>query len=285
MRIDSSGAVIINNAGSDAQLYLGGASGTSRMYLARSGTESLLFNVDSGAMRFGTNNAEAMRIDSSGNLLVGKSGSSATTQGIEARADGRLWVSTSSDDSIFNRAGTDGGILSFRKDGTTVGSIASRAGVVSTIILDPRTPTASAGAGLGTTSAKIVPADTSGLTDGKSDLGDSGNRFKDGHFSGTVNAANFNTTSDATLKTNVETLTGSLDAVKSLRGVSYDWIESGGSEIGVIAQEVEAVLPDVVSTNDEGIKSVKYGNMVAVLIEAIKEQQLRIEALELKLGE
>jgi aldehyde:ferredoxin oxidoreductase len=101
---------------------------------------------------------------------------------------------------------------------------------------------------------------------------------------GTVNAANFNTTSDATLKTNVETLTGSLDAVKSLRGVSYDWIESGGSEIGVIAQEVEAVLPDVVSTNDEGIKSVKYGNMVAVLIEAIKEQQLRIEALEAQLN-
>jgi hypothetical protein len=41
----------------------------------------------------------------------------------------------------------------------------------------------------------------------------------------------------------------------------------------------------VVSTNDEGIKSVKYGNMVAVLIEAIKEQQLRIEALEAKLGD
>ena len=128
---------------------------------------------------------------------------------------------------------------------------------------------------------------TAGALDarGTTDIGASGFKFKDLHLSGTANAANFNTTSDATLKTNVETLTGSLDAVKSLRGVSYDWIESGGSEIGVIAQEVEAVLPDVVSTNDEGIKSVKYGNMVAVLIEAIKEQQLRIEALELKLGE
>ena len=97
---------------------------------------------------------------------------------------------------------------------------------------------------------------------------------------GTVNAANFNTTSDATLKTNVETLTGSLDKVKALRGVSYDWIESGGSEIGVIAQEVEAVIPDLVGTNGEGIKSVKYGNMVAVLIEAIKEQQAQIDELK-----
>ena len=98
-------------------------------------------------------------------------------------------------------------------------------------------------------------------------------RLERPHFSGTVNAANFNTTSDATLKTNVETLTGSLDAVKSLRGVSFDWLENGNSEVGVIAQEVEAVLPDVVSTNDQGIKSVKYGNMVALLIEAMKEQQ------------
>ena len=86
--------------------------------------------------------------------------------------------------------------------------------------------------------------------------------------------------SDATLKTNVETLTGSLDAVTSLRGVSFDWLENGSSEIGVIAQEVEAVLPDVVTTNGDGIKLVKYGNMVAVLIEAIKEQQIQIDDLK-----
>jgi ribonuclease PH len=73
--------------------------------------------------------------------------------------------------------------------------------------------------------------------------------------------------------------------VKALRGVSFDWIESGNSEVGVIAQEVEEVIPDVVSTNDQGIKSVKYGNLVGVLIEAIKEQQQRIEALEARLGD
>ena len=66
--------------------------------------------------------------------------------------------------------------------------------------------------------------------------------------------------------------------------MSYNWVDSGNSEVGVIAQEVEAVIPDVVSTNDQGIKSVKYGNLVGVLIEAIKEQQDRIEALEAKLN-
>jgi hypothetical protein len=104
-------------------------------------------------------------------------------------------------------------------------------------------------------------------------------------FNSTVNAPNFNTTSDATLKTNVETLTGSLNAVKSLRGVSFDWIEGGASEVGVIAQEVEAVIPQLVSISEKGIKSVKYGNMVAVLIEAIKEQQVQINELKVKLGE
>jgi hypothetical protein len=97
---------------------------------------------------------------------------------------------------------------------------------------------------------------------------------------GDVTAPNFNTTSDATLKTNVKTLTGSLDAVQALRGVSFDWIDNGGSEIGVIAQEVEAVLPALVNTNDQGIKTVKYGNMVAVLIEAVKELKAEIEELK-----
>lgn len=98
-------------------------------------------------------------------------------------------------------------------------------------------------------------------------------------ITGDATAANFNTTSDATLKTNVETLTGSLDAINAMRGVSFDWIENGGSEVGFIAQEVEQVLPQVVNTNDDGIKSVKYGNIVAVLVEALKEQQAQIDAL------
>ena len=73
--------------------------------------------------------------------------------------------------------------------------------------------------------------------------------------------------------------------MKALRGVSYEWIENGNSEVGVIAQEVEEVIPDVVSTNDQGIKSVKYGNLVGVLIEAIKEQQAQIDELKARLGD
>ena len=236
-----------------------------------------------GDLRFATGGtSERMRLDASGNLLVGQSSSTAidtssTTTGYSFRADGRAAITRDSGIALaVNRLTNDGDFIEFKSDGTAVGSIGTKSGnlfIGSTNGSD----------GHLTFGSNIVfPANSSGDAKGDAiDLGASSwGRFKDGHFSGTVNAANFNTTSDATLKTNVETLTGSLDAVKSLRGVSYDWIESGGSEIGVIAQEVEAVLPDVVSTNDEGIKSVKYGNMVAVLIEAIKEQQVQIDELK-----
>ena len=129
MRIDASGAVVINNSGGDAQLYLGGTSGTSRMYLARSGSDSLLWNVSNGNMRFGTNNAEAMRIDSSGNLLVGTTGSllagarvrasaaAATFEGEVTHAGGSgavLWA---------NRTSSDGWVAAWYRGGSSVGSI------------------------------------------------------------------------------------------------------------------------------------------------------------------
>ena len=97
---------------------------------------------------------------------------------------------------------------------------------------------------------------------------------------GDMTAANFNSTSDASLKTNVNTITRALDKVTQLRGVNFDWIDSGKSATGVIAQEIEAVLPEVVSEDKDGIKHVAYGNVVGVLIEAIKELKAEIEELK-----
>jgi hypothetical protein len=222
-----------------------------------------------------------MRIDSSGNLLVGKTSFSTGTEGLSLAENGRVFATSTNDVSIgLNRLSTDGEIARFQKDGSTVGSIGTGSGRI-------HIGQGDTGLSASDTFNSLIPWNTStnAQRDAGISLGGASARFTDAHFSGTVNAANFNTTSDATLKTNVETLTGSLDAVKSLRGVSFDWLENGNSEVGVIAQEVEAVLPDVVSTNDQGIKSVKYGNMVALLIEAMKEQQAQIDELKAKLGE
>lgn len=91
--------------------------------------------------------------------------------------------------------------------------------------------------------------------------------------------------SDQSLKENIITITDALGKVNSLRGVEYDRIDYKSHQIGLIAQEVEKVLPDVVFTNpDDGLKSVAYSNVVAVLIEAIKEQDKKIKVLEEKLG-
>ena len=93
---------------------------------------------------------------------------------------------------------------------------------------------------------------------------------------------NITSNSDITIKENIETIPNALDKVLNLRGVEYDRIDMEGNphHIGVIAQEIEEVIPEVVSTNEEGIKSVAYGNLVGVLIEAVKEQQKQIDDLK-----
>jgi len=86
--------------------------------------------------------------------------------------------------------------------------------------------------------------------------------------------------SDESLKENIKIIENALDKVVGLRGVEFDYKETGDHSIGLIAQEVEEVLPDLVYESEEGIKSVAYQNIVAVLIEAVKEQQVQIEALK-----
>ena len=97
----------------------------------------------------------------------------------------------------------------------------------------------------------------------------------------TVQAATFNTTSDIKLKENVKTITGALDTVCALRGVTFDWIATKESTLGFIAQEVEKVVPELVSHNvEDDIKTVNYSNMVALLTEAVKELRAEIEELK-----
>ena len=108
--------------------------------------------------------------------------------------------------------------------------------------------------------------------------------------SGNVTATgNVTAYSDERLKTNVNTINNALSIVGKLRGVSFDWKESGKPSIGVIAQEVEKVLPELVltqqvldPTGESEIKSVDYGKIVGVLINAINE--LKAEVDELKGG-
>jgi hypothetical protein len=98
-------------------------------------------------------------------------------------------------------------------------------------------------------------------------------------------------TSDARLKTNIFNIDDALDKVSRLNGVTFEWNETGKSlfdegfkipelEVGVIAQEVQEVLPEVVTTRDNGMLAVNYEKIVPLLIEAIKELKTEIELLK-----
>lgn len=100
---------------------------------------------------------------------------------------------------------------------------------------------------------------------------------------GTLNSGAITSTGDITsssdirLKTNISTIDNALTKVNNLRGVYFDM--NGKTHLGVVAQEIEEVLPEVVN-NDNKYKSVAYGNIVGVLIEAIKELSAKVEKLE-----
>jgi hypothetical protein len=133
-------------------------------------------------MQFNTNGSEAARLDASGNLLVGKTSSNSNVLGVEFRPSGRIFGCVDGNSvGVFNRKTSDGDIVEFRKDNSTVGRIGTIGGGM--YIGDGDTGLEIDGA-----NNAIYPFNTSTLavTDGHTDLGDSDKRFKDLYLSGGV---------------------------------------------------------------------------------------------------
>ena len=118
------------------------------------------------------------------------------------------------------------------------------------------------------------------------------------HIDGTLYQNSSSTNSDSKMKENVVTLTNCLNKVSQLRGVEFDWkdeyVREACHDVGLIAQEVESVIPEVVSEHEIGVgkkagtgetlKSVDYSRLTAVLIEAVKELKTQNEALETRIA-
>ncbi len=107
------------------------------------------------------------------------------------------------------------------------------------------------------------------------------------HVNGSVAGIGaYNALSDLRYKTNIATIGNALDKVMKLRGINFDWKKSDypeiafgdGRQIGFVAQEIAQVMPEVVSKDSKGIYSVAYGSVVPLLVEAMKEQEKKIES-------
>ena len=95
-----------------------------------------------------------------------------------------------------------------------------------------------------------------------------------------ITATDVNTTSDIALKDNIEQISNSLDVLENITGLKFNWKSDGTKSYGVSAQQVEQILPELVKMRDDGFKGVNYLNLVAFLIEAVKD--LRKEITEIK---
>jgi hypothetical protein len=96
---------------------------------------------------------------------------------------------------------------------------------------------------------------------------------------GQLTAVDVNTSSDAKYKENIQHIASALDTINSIQGVSFNWKETGQRSYGVIAQDLIKVLPELVHSAERGL-TVSYLPLIAILIEAIKEQQQQIDQLK-----
>ena len=176
--------LVVSNSGAQGLEFIVGTTNFIQSY-NRSTADYTPLKIDAETIAFGTDNgAERMRIDSSGNLLVGKtSADDFSSAGAQIEANGQITNSVASAPSLrLNRGGNDGDIIEFNKSGLSVGSIGSNTGGL--YIAD-------AGVGFRFDSGgtdDIIPCSASGAAaDASINLGSSGARFKDLHLSGTIN--------------------------------------------------------------------------------------------------
>ena len=201
--------------------------------------------ISGTAIKFntGSSDTEAMRIDASGNVLVGKTSATIATTGVEMRPGGQLFATKSSDyPLLLNRTTTDGDIAVFRKDNVTVGNIGTRSGSLGIGNGD-------VGLEFNASNNDIYPKNvtTNSLSDNNIDLGSSSYRFDDIYATnGTIQ------TSDANEKQDVAALTATemLVAARISTGFkTFRWIDSvadkgddARTHTGVIAQDVQAAF-------------------------------------------
>ena len=260
VRITSAGNVGIggNGVGNGLGVYLNRGAITN-FYEASDGTKTMIAGTDAGndfvkigslsahPVGFVVGNGERMRLDASGNLLVGKTAASFGTAGVAVFGSGEIDITNTNEAPLFlNRLGSDGAIQYFYKYGTTVGNIGTQGG-------DLNIGTAACGIAFVDGVPAIYPWTTTGNTtrDAAIDLGDSGARFKDLYLSGNAHADNFVGTNDT-------------DTFVSMAGSNIMRFYTGGAEAARLDASGNLLVNDTgVSGNAEKFRITSGGTSTA----------------------
>ena len=259
---------------------------TSGSTITLNATTDIVLDADGGDVFFKDNGTTfGSATNTSGNLII-KSGTTTalTFTGANVAAAGTLSATTiTASTGLETKNGATGaGFVKFFEDSDNGSNAVTLLGPASTADIDITLPTQAGTVVVSnTTDGNDVQLDSLGLNTAASGT------------AGELRATNDITafySSDVSLKENIVEIPSALDMVDKIRGVFFDWkddyIESKGGidgyfmrkrDVGLIAQEVEAVLPEIVGTRKDGIKAIKYDRLTALLLQAIKELQAKIK--------
>lgn len=288
-------------SGIGVKSYIGGVVSTSSQ-------GSIIFGTtgSTGSLTGGTVVGERMRITSDGRVGIGESIPSYTLEvssGVENLNEIALFVKNDGDKGLifvptaddsgynFNTRSGDTVVMSTQGEHLVVGAkdgAAFRFSGGTSSVNSGDTITTGNKLGIGPTFYNGIQQPSELLdVDSNARFRNIGSAASAGALHYTSNGTLTTNTSDIRLKENIEPLTNSLEKILQLTGVTYNWIGETGKRIGMIAQDVERVIPELVFTNnntEEKIKGVHQDNLTAVLVEAIKEQQKIIEELKIRIS-
>jgi hypothetical protein len=222
-----------------------------------------LRTLTSTPLTFGTNDTERMRITSGGNVGIGTtSPTQKLTISSEESAKIRIGGGTSQNGILFNSLGVSGG------------------NAPEFYIYNGNTNNAPGFSLYDITNSNWRFTVTNGGNFLIGTTSDNGERL---YVSGSIRATgNITANSDLTLKKNLKLVDNPIDKLNQLNGYLYQWKENDEYQYGVIAQEVEKILPHAVQTGNNGIKGVAYNQLIPVMIEAIKELNAEVKLLKAK---
>ncbi|MCW5714468.1 MAG: tail fiber domain-containing protein [Bauldia sp.] len=254
------------------------ATGTTFLRISSGGTNLMTVTASGGG------NGIVNIMNSAGTSTIRLSASSGQTNYINA---GSLGVGTSSPNAnaVLDVASTTQGFLLPRMTTVQANTLDGLTSTNGMLVFDTDTGTVKVQSG-GAFTSLLTGSGTANSTTFLRGDGTWSNTLTGAFTASTsITTATYYHSSDSRLKANVRTFAGGLDMVARLRGVSFDWKATGAPSSGVIAQEVESVLPSAVATGPDGMKSVAYDELLAPLIEAVKELKADNDNLRASLDE